>query len=430
MNLKPYQQVGRDFLAERKMAALYDDMRLGKTRQFLMAAKQVGCETIAVVAKATGVYEWEMQSQEAGFNPVILKSKDSPIKGRFNIMSYNALISKLHPKLMNMHFDLVGGDETDQVKNHKAKRTTAFFGARMDRAGGITGQAERVWLMTGTPILNHPAELWPTIHALWPDAIETRNGRPMSYWQFVNRYCITVENNYGTQITGGKNLYELRDKLRGRMLRRTKVQVWSEWSAPIIDVLPVDGNVTGIPSDEIEKVRQALLEKDVVSALASVAEQAATLRRLTGLAKVNGVLRWVDDNIDEMGKVILFAHHKEVIETLRNNLKHKYVMIIGGMSSEEKKAAYMAFQDDDSIKVFIGQNQAARDSIPLWKASTAVSIEPDWTPGNNDQMMDRMSYIEKKEPCVGYFATLRGSIDDDIQRANLRKKNITHQLGL
>ena len=163
MNLKPYQQVGRDFLAERKMAALYDDMRLGKTRQFLMAAKQVGCETIAVVAKATGVYEWEMQSQEAGFNPVILKSKDSPIKGRFNIMSYNALISKLHPKLMNMHFDLVGGDETDQVKNHKAKRTTAFFGARMDRAGGITGQAEALRLGIARALVEIDPEYRPIL---------------------------------------------------------------------------------------------------------------------------------------------------------------------------------------------------------------------------------------------------------------------------
>lgn len=433
MDLKPYQQVGRDFLAERKTAALYDDMRLGKTRQFLMAGKKIGVETVAVVAKATGVYEWEMQSAEAGFNPVILKSKDAPLKGRFNIMSYNALASALHPRLMKMHFDLVGGDETDQVKNFKAKRTKAFFGSTMERRGGLAGQSERVWVMTGTPVLNNPAELWPTIHALWPDSIVTQVNRPMTYWQFVNRYCETRETDFGTQIIGGKNLHDLRDRLRGRILRRKKADVWHEWNAPIIDVLPVDGNVTGIPTSEMDKVRSALEkdnEDDIVDALAQVAEQAATLRRLTGIAKVKGVVNWVDDNIDEMGKVILFAHHREVIELLKTLLKHKYTEIIGGMSSEQKKEAYMSFQNDPSIKVFIGQNQAARDSIPLWKASTAVSIEPDWVPGNNDQMMDRMSYIEKKDPCVGYFATLRGSIDENIQRALLRKKNITNQLGL
>jgi SNF2 family DNA or RNA helicase len=430
MDLKPYQQLGRDFLAARKTAALYDDMRLGKTRQFLMAAKQVEAETIAVVAKATGVYEWEMQSREAGFNPVILKSKDTPLEGRFNIMSYNALCSDLHPRLLKMRFDLVGGDETDQVKNHKAKRTKAFYGPNMDRRGGLTGVANRIWVMTGTPMLNNPSELWPTIHALWPDAIVTPANRPMSYWQFVGKYCVTRENDFGTQIIGGKNLYDLRDKLRGRILRRTKADVWKEWKKPVIDMLPVEGSVPNLPTAEMDAVRAALSNDDVVSALAAVAEQAASLRRLTGLAKVGGVVNWIDDNMDEMGKVIVFAHHREVLDLLKSKVKHKYVEIIGGMTSEQKREAYMAFQNDDSIKVFFGQNQAARDSIPLWKASTAISVEPDWVPGNNDQMMDRMSFIEKHEPCTGYYATLRGSIDEDIQRALLRKKNIINQLGL
>lgn len=442
MDLKPYQQQGRDFLAARKTAGLFDDMRLGKTRQFLTAAKKNGFETVAVVAKATGVYEWEMQSADAGFNPVILKSKDKPLRGRFNIISYNTLCGKLHPKLMEARFDLVGGDESDQAKNPQAKRTKAFFGETMDRVGGICERAENIWVMTGTPVLNDPSELWPTIRALWPDAIDTRRGEPMSYWEFVNRFCETQTNTIHvktkrgavereiTKIIGGKNLNDLRDRLRGRILRRTKSDVWKEWNEPIIDVLPVEGVVSGIPAEELRKVEEALQDNDMVDALSEVAEQAATLRRLTGLAKVKGVIEWVDDNIEQMGKVILFAHHREVIEALKNLLTHKYVEIVGGMTSEQKRNAYMAFQQDDSIKVFIGQNQAARDSIPLWKASTAVSVEPDWVPGNNRQMMDRMSYIDKKDPCVGYYAMLRGSIDERIQQANLRKKNITDQLGL
>lgn len=429
-NLFPYQLVGAQFLATRKNAALFDGMRMGKTRQFLKGARLIGAETIAVVAKASGVYVWEKEAREWGFKPIILKSGDCPHKGRFNIFSYNAMISPLHSRLMGMEYDLLGGDESDAFKNMKAKRTTAFYGPKMDGVGGLISRARVRWVMTGTPVLNDPSELYPMLKALFPDAILLPNGKPMSYWHFVSRYCKTIDNGFGIKIIGGKNLNKLRDQLRGRILRRKKEEVWEEWKEPIIDILPMSGTVTGIPSAEMEMVRAALASTDLLNALADIAPHVTTLRRLTGLAKVNGVVDWIDDNIDGCGKIIVFAHHKEVIAALKSKLKHKYVEIIGGMTSEQKFAAYTAFQEDESVKIFIGQNQAARDSIPLWKGSTTISIEPDWVPGNNDQMLDRMSHFSKKEPCVGYFATLVGSIDEDIQKANLRKREVMIELGV
>lgn len=438
-SLFPYQVEGANFLAARKHAALFDGMRLGKTRQFLKAAKLINAETIAIVAKASGVYVWEHEAREWGFNPVILKAGDKPHTDRLNILSYNGLISELHEQLISICYDLVGGDESDAFKNLDALRTQKFYGLRKDKYGkmvfdrdvGLCAYADRVWVMTGTPVLNDPSELYPMMRVLFPDAIMNDRGIEMSFNEFCARYCrFSKSNGFGRKIIGGKNLNQLRDQLRGRVLRRTKEQVWEEWKEPIVDLLPVPGDIKGIPSEEIALVRKALQSTDIINALQGVAPHCATLRRLTGLAKVNGVVDWIDDNIEQCEKVIVFAHHKEVINALKSKLKHKYVEIIGGMSPEEKRNAYTAFQDDSKVRVFIGQNQAARDSIPLWKASTTISIEPDWVPGNNDQMMDRMSHFSKKEPCVCYYATLRGSIDEDIQKANVRKRAITSELGL
>jgi SWI/SNF-related matrix-associated actin-dependent regulator 1 of chromatin subfamily A len=342
-----------------------------------------------------------------------------------------------------MCYDLLGGDESDAFKNMQAARTQKFFGLREDkyRANvfvfdvdlGLMAYADRVWVMTGTPVLNNPSELYPMMRTMFPDAIlNDKTGEPMSFNNFCGMYCrYGKSNGFGRKIVGGKNLQKLRDQLRGRVLRRTKEQVWEEWKEPIIDLLPVPGNVDGIPSNEIAMVREALASEDIVSALRAVAPHCASLRRLTGLAKVNGVVDWIDDNIELTEKLIVFAHHKEVIAALKNKIKkYKYVEIIGGMTQEQKYNAYTAFQEDPKVQIFIGQNQAARDSIPLWKASTTISIEPDWVPGNNDQMLDRMTHFSKKEPCVGYYATLRGSIDEDIQKANITKREITSELGL
>lgn len=438
-DLFPYQVEGAKFLAARKYAGLFDGMRMGKTRQFLKAARMIGAETIAVVAKASGVYVWEKEAREWGFDPVILKAGSKPQWKRFNILSYNGLISDLHDQLVKMCYDLVGGDESDAFKSMDASRTQKFYGIKEDKYGkltfnedvGLVINADRVWVMTGTPVLNDPSELYPMMRSLFRDAIINDKGVVMSFNEFCGRFCkYGASNGFGRKIVGGKNLSKLRDLLRGRVLRRTKEQVWDEWKEPIIDLLPVPGVVSGIPSEEMMLVREALKSTDINSALRDVAPHVTTLRRLTGLAKVAGVVQWIDDNIDLCEKVIVFAHHKEVIAELKSKLKHKYVEIIGGMSSEEKYAAYTAFQDDPTVKIFIGQNQAARDSIPLWKASTTISIEPDWVPGNNDQMLDRMTHFSKKEPCVAYYATLVGSIDEDIQKANLRKRAITSELGL
>jgi SWI/SNF-related matrix-associated actin-dependent regulator 1 of chromatin subfamily A len=442
-NLFPYQLKGAEFLAARQYAGLFDGMRMGKTRQFLKAARLIGAETIAVVAKASGVYVWEKEAREWGYDPIILKAGDVPQWKKFNIFSYNGLISELHDQLVSMCYDLLGGDEADAFKSLDALRTQKFYGLREDKYNkskivfdedlGLCAYADVVWVMTGTPMLNNPSELYPMMRTLFKDTIiNDKTGEPMSFNTFCGLYCkFGKSNGFGRKIVGGKNLQKLRDLLRGRILRRTKEEVWEDWQKPIIDLLPVPGNVDGIPSDQIEMVREALQSEDIVAALRAVAPHCASLRRLTGLAKVNGVVDWIDDNIENCGKIIVFAHHKEVISTLKVKLKkYKLVEIIGGMSQEEKYDAYNAFQTDDSIQIFIGQNQAARDSIPLWKASTTISIEPDWVPGNNDQMLDRMTHFSKKEPCVGYYATLRGSIDEDIQKANIVKRETATELGL
>ena len=439
-NLFPYQLEGAKFLAARKNAGLFDGMRMGKTRQFLKAARMIGAETIAVVAKASGVYVWEKEAREWGFDTVILKAGDKPQWKKFNILSYNGLISDLHEQLMAMCYDLLGGDEADAFKSLDAARTQKFYGFRPDKHNkniiihqddlGLCINADRVWVMTGTPVLNDPSELYPMFRTLFRDAIINDRDKVMSFNEFCGRFCkYGKSNGFGRKIVGGKNLNKLRDLLRGRTLQRTKEEVWEEWKEPIIDLLPVPGNVTGIPSEEMDLVRNALQSTDIVSALRDVASHVMTLRRLTGLAKVAGVVDWIDDNIEGCGKIIVFAHHKEVIAALKTKMKHKYVEIIGGMSPEQKRDAYTAFQEKPEIKVFIGQNQAARDSIPLYAASTTISIEPDWVPGNNDQMLDRMTHFSKKEPCVGYYATLIGSIDEDIQKANIRKREINTELG-
>ena len=146
------------------------------------------------------------------------------------------------------------------------------------------------------------------------------------------------------------------------------------------------------------------------------------------MAKIKAVVDWVRDNLDQMGKVVLFAHHKEVMDGLIEGCSNftDVVSLRGGMSSTERERVRVQFQEDRDVGVFIGQNHAAGDSIALHAADVVVLCEPDWVPGQNDQCLDRISYFEKKYGCTGYFATIPNSVDEMVLNV-LSRKSIDNQ---
>jgi len=142
------------------------------------------------------------------------------------------------------------------------------------------------------------------------------------------------------------------------------------------------------------------------------------------------VIEWVQDNINELEKVILFAFHKQVISQLVNAFQSECVVITGNVSPANRKKAYEKFLTDKSCRVFVGQNHAAGDSIPLHSASTCLLIEPEWVPRQNDQCVDRMLFHDKREPCTAYYVTIPGSIDEQINKALSEKDYTLKRLGL
>ena len=65
MQLYGYQRIGAKFLASRQRALLADGMGLGKTIQAITAAKDVGANSIAVVAPAIARTMWGRELERA-----------------------------------------------------------------------------------------------------------------------------------------------------------------------------------------------------------------------------------------------------------------------------------------------------------------------------------------------------------------------------
>lgn len=414
MNLRPYQLEGVEWLRSRKTALLADEMRLGKSAQAICAIHSLWPSyqedmRIGIVCPASAVTVWHGQ---------FAKWWNSPLP-ELHITSYE---KATRGELDGMEFDALILDEAHKLKTADAQRTKKIYGPKCDSIGGLILKAKCVYALTGTPMPNNPSELWPTLRALAPELI-LKGDKPMSYWQFVMRYCKTKDNGFGLQIVGGKNLDELRERISSFVLRRRFKDVVQDAKEPVFDTLPVAGRAPD--ESELKKLlKNCTTDEDILAAIKRASTHVASTRRLTGLAKVKGVIDWLRDwHEGEGGKVVFMAYHRDVIHELATGLGsvlgQKVPVLMGGMAAHVKAAATRDFER--GAPVFVGQIEAAGMAIDLSTADTLMFVEMDWVPGNNDQAAKRIQSVEKKSLLTILAATLPGSLDEKIQQANLRK---------
>src|ERR1700677_2387021 len=207
----PYQQIGIDMLAANKRFFLFDDPGLGKTLQAIRAADKIGARKVLAIVPANIVPQW------------LSAVKEHSLTGfECDVVSYDKARKNFVPYALRGYYDLLIQDEQHFTKNRNAGRTKALYGTKCDGIGGIVQDIPYVWGLTGSPAPNNPSELWTHLRALTPTAITMKNGKVMGYHDFVGRFCTTVNNGFGIQITGGKNLSLLKERLAPFMLRRRK----------------------------------------------------------------------------------------------------------------------------------------------------------------------------------------------------------------
>ncbi len=157
------------------------------------------------------------------------------------------------------------------------------------------------------------------------------------------------------------------------------------------------------------------------------------LLRLTGLAKVNATVDFVDELLDGAEKIVIFARHREVIsrlELLLGARRRRCVVYHGGMSDEQKAKAVRDFQSPD-VGVFIGQIQAAGTGINGLQdvCSHVVFAELSWVPGETGQAIDRCHRIGQAADSVNvYFLHAPGTLESAVLSVHGSKEKVIERL--
>ena len=144
------------------------------------------------------------------------------------------------------------------------------------------------------------------------------------------------------------------------------------------------------------------------------------------MAKLPYVLDFLNDLLEEEEKVVVFAHHRDVIDAIVKAGENR-VALVGGMTEKQKDAAVQAFQNGPA-RVFVGQIVAAGTGLTLTAARTVLFAELDWVPGNVTQAEDRCHRIGQKDTVRVFHLVAEGSIDARIVRAIVDKQQIIKEI--
>ena len=417
LNLYHYQEKGAQFLARLWKAFLADEMGLGKTVQAIRAMDMAGILRGSVLCPASVRPVWEEEMK--------LWSLISP---EMTIHSYDEVVvnpSRLL-ELADHKPEVLILDEAHYLKSPDAKRTKLCYD-KLPRLGS------RIWSLSGTPAPNNASELWTHARAL--------GGETLGHEAFAARYCHLGPSDYGPfRVFGNKRemVPELANKLQPWMLRRLAADELDlppmNWGHLYLEGAPNDvRNLNEFEPKAQEKIRAILMaakhDPEAVEFLERNVPYTATLRRLTGMAKVRPVVEEVTRVLNEgLHKIVLFAWHKDVIEALRVSLQSFGVATIhGGTSRKGRKDEYDAFQHGNA-RVFIGQITAAGVGITLTITNHAIFVEPDWNPSNMAQAAKRLHRIGQELPVFIRVALLRGTLDDPITRVCTRRAQDLYEL--
>jgi SWI/SNF-related matrix-associated actin-dependent regulator of chromatin subfamily A-like protein 1 len=418
----PFQKKGIAFInAKNGRALLADQMGLGKSLQALGYLQlHLKKRPALIVVPASLKLNWEREAHLWMPNPktqVLSGGTPYKITGEIIIINYD-ILPKWKDALKAINIQVLILDEIHYIKSSSAQRTKAV----KQLAKGIP----HVIGLSGTPIINRPIEAYNAIKIINPMVVGDN-------WDFGKKFCNLHHNGYSWDFNGASNTDKLHELLINTiMLRRLKSDVLTDLPDKIHSFVPIElDNEKEYQSAENNFI--AFVQRTKGAEAAEKANNAATLAEIEGLkqlavkGKMKQVIDWINNFLEADGKLVVFAVHKFVIDTLMAEFNKNQVMAVkidGSVPNNIRQEMVNQFQGNPKVKLFIGNIQAAGVGITLTAASNVAFIELPWTPGAVVQAEDRCHRIGQKDSVGIHYLLATNTIEEKIAKLLDKKRKV------
>ena len=432
LKLFPFQVGGVQWLASRKSGILADEMGLGKSIQTAVAiSPKAPVVTVCPASLKRSVWGKEIQKWRPDLAVSILAGRGSfywPDASEMVVVNYDILPTgevKADDDLFSKALakpakgTILIADEAHALKNRKANRTKAFKAMR-DQVFEADG---KVWLLTGTPLLNNPMELWNLLEIC---------GCATEVFGHFGKFMKLFGGNkgmYGVKFEGTVSK-DVPDALKKAILHRRREEVLPDLPTKIWNDIQVelDPEVAKIADEAIEAAKlkgidfEMLADEVALTKLVGAAfEQMSKARSALAKAKIPAMLEQVQVYEDSGEPVVVFSYHRDPIDILK--ARPGWAVITGDTKDEERAQIVTDFQGG-RLKGLGATIQAGGTGLTLTRAHQMIFVDLAWTPALNKQAEDRCCRIGQTRGVIVNRLVADHAIDQRVADLLLTKQKL------
>ena len=406
-------------LVENKKFILADDMGLGKTTSTIIAALETGAKKILIICPATLKINWKREIENYSDRPIFIsEGKQFSTEDDFVIVNYDIMKNFHDPKkkddslILMSKFDLIIIDEAHYIKNAQAQRTKLI--------NDITKSVDRLWLLTGTPMTSRPIDYFNLLSLI--DSPVAKN-----WMAYVIRYCAGFQFKVGPRkiwnVQGASNLEELRDRTAGLTLRRLKENVLD---LPDKIITPVYLRLKSKVYEEVMGDYYNWYEKNPEESKSLTVQftKLTKVRQIIADEKIAQTIEIAENIIEQDKKVIIFCNFTDSLNKITEHFGKAAVKLDGSMSKVERQFSVDQFQENDKVKVFVGNIKAAGVGITLTSAEAVIFNDLSFLPSDHAQAEDRAYRYGQKNNVLVYYPIFENTIEGIIYDILHNKKQV------
>ncbi len=389
------------------------------TTSTIIAALETGTKKILIVCPASLKINWQREIENYTDRPVyIAEGKKFSTESDFVIVNYDILknfhdMEKKGTSLLNQsEFELVILDEAHMISNPQAQRTKII--------NHFVKNIKRVWLLTGTPMTSRPMNYYNLLNIIESPVAQ-------NWMAYAIRYCQGYQFMAGRRkvwnVTGASNLEELRDRTSKQILRRLKEDVLD---LPDKIISPV---YLRLKSKEYEELMGEYYDwfdnkKDESSSLTVQFSKLMKVRKVIANEKTKQTIEFAENIIEQGKKVIIFTNFTDTLQTIYQHFGKQAVYLDGSCSKPHRQNAVDEFQENDKIKVFVGNLKAAGVGLTLTAAEVVIMNDLSFVPAEHAQAEDRAYRYGQKSNVLVYYPLYENTIEGAVYDILNRKKEI------
>ncbi len=417
---------------------LADEPGLGKTAQALLAAQAAKAYPLLVVVPNVVKTNWAREAER--WTPrhpaTVIHGDGDSIDGFADIIIVNYEVLDRHVGwLQDLAFRGMVVDEAHFIKNKSSQRSQHV----LEVAASVRSRISNPLLMalTGTPLINDIDDF----RAIWQFLGWIDDRKPLS------ELMDALEDTGLTPLDPGFFPNARRSVIDLGIVRRRKVDVASDIPARRVADLPVEleGEAgRSIRAAEAELARRLVqrydsalatrsagvtvegIDHDLVRRVAaweredsddSTGENVFGLMRRIGQAKAGLAADYTAQLARNVGKVVFFAKHIDVMDVAEATLKKagiKYSSIRGDQTPKVRERNIDAFVSDPEVAVVVCSLTAAGVGLNLQVASNVVLAELSWTAAEQTQAIDRVHRIGQSDPVTAWRIIAAQTVDTRI----------------